>query len=124
MMQTGPVVTLKVAKFGASYHGLGALLSEPRSQRTAGRYTITIKPLSDICSSEHNSDLLLPHEVDKSCVRALGDPGTSEPLHGSSRRKKEQIMQRNRQLYRSNPNVTGGSASISISYSAAGHVQS
>lgn len=42
MMQTGPVVTLKVAKFGASYHGLGALLSEPTSERTTGEYTITI----------------------------------------------------------------------------------
>ncbi|KAG8013148.1 Afadin [Nibea albiflora] len=72
MMQTGPVVTLQVAKFGASYHGLGALLSEPTSQRTA---------------------------VDKSRVDA-------EPLHGGSRRKKEQMMQRNRQLYHSNPNVT------------------
>lgn len=80
MMQTGPVVTLRVAKFGASYHGLGALLSESTSEKTAGR--------------------------------ALVDPGASETLHGSSRRKKEQMMQRNRQLYRSNPNVTGGSASI------------
>uniref|UniRef100_A0AAQ5YST2 PDZ domain-containing protein n=1 Tax=Amphiprion ocellaris TaxID=80972 RepID=A0AAQ5YST2_AMPOC len=37
MMQTGPVVTLQVAKFGASYHGLGALLSEPTPERTTGK---------------------------------------------------------------------------------------
>ncbi len=39
MMQTGPVVTLQVAKFGASYHGLGSLLSEPASQQTTGKLT-------------------------------------------------------------------------------------
>lgn len=37
MMQTGPVVTLQVAKFGASYHGLGALLSEPTLERIKGK---------------------------------------------------------------------------------------
>ncbi|XP_034531280.1 afadin [Notolabrus celidotus] len=74
MMQTGPVVTLQVAKFGASYHGLGALLSDPTSEQTAGNSVV--------------------------------DPGPSQALHGSSRRKKEQMMQRNRQLFRSNPNMT------------------
>lgn len=34
------------------------------------------------------------------------DPDPSEYLHGNSKRKKEQITQRNRQLYRSNPNMT------------------
>lgn len=35
--QTGPVVTLKVEKFGASYHGLGALLGEPAPERITGQ---------------------------------------------------------------------------------------
>lgn len=38
MMQTGPAVTLQVEKFGASYHGLGSLLSEPSSVQTTGRH--------------------------------------------------------------------------------------
>ncbi|KAM6968490.1 afadin [Tautogolabrus adspersus] len=83
MMQTGPVVTLKVAKFGASYHGLGALLSETKGDET---YAVP------------NSK---SHEL-----YYVGDPGPSEMLHGSSKRKREQMMQRNRQLYRSNPNMT------------------
>lgn len=37
MMQTGPIVTLQVAKFGASYHGLGALLSETTPEKAAGK---------------------------------------------------------------------------------------
>lgn len=37
-MQAGPAVTLQVEKFGASYHGLGSLLSEPSSEQTAGRH--------------------------------------------------------------------------------------
>ncbi|XP_037602474.1 afadin [Sebastes umbrosus] len=84
MMQTGPVVTLQVAKFGASYHGLGALLSEPTPERTTGD-----KP---------NGKALMLYSV--------VDPGPSEQLHGGSRRTKEQMMQRNRQLFRSNPNMT------------------
>uniref|UniRef100_UPI0037E9C8F6 afadin n=1 Tax=Semicossyphus pulcher TaxID=241346 RepID=UPI0037E9C8F6 len=85
MMQTGPVVTLQVAKFGASFHGLGALLSEPTSEHTTG----------DKIYANPNSKTLALYSV--------VDPG---PLHGSSKRKKEQMMQRNRQLYRSNPNMT------------------
>nr|XP_046268837.1 afadin [Scatophagus argus] len=75
MMQTGPVVTLQVVKFGASYHGLGALLSEPVSEWTTGN-------------------------------ESVADPGPSQQLHGGSKRRKDQTMQRNRQLYRSNPNMT------------------
>uniref|UniRef100_A0A3Q3KSL7 Afadin, adherens junction formation factor a n=1 Tax=Mastacembelus armatus TaxID=205130 RepID=A0A3Q3KSL7_9TELE len=41
MMQTGPVVTLLVAKFGASYHGLGALLSEPVPEWSTGKTIYT-----------------------------------------------------------------------------------
>ncbi|XP_035811077.2 afadin isoform X2 [Amphiprion ocellaris] len=88
MMQTGPVVTLQVAKFGASYHGLGALLSEPTPERTTG----------DRGLAKPNGKAFMLYSV--------MDPGPSEHLHRGSRRQKEQIMQRNRQLYRSNPNMT------------------
>lgn len=44
MVQTGPVVTLQVAKFGASYHGLGALLSEAAPEKATGKNQINIKP--------------------------------------------------------------------------------
>ncbi|KAM6917386.1 afadin [Lycodopsis pacificus] len=87
MMQTGPVVTLQVAKLGASYHGLGALLTEPAAERTTG-VTSHSKP---------NGKALMLYRV--------VDPGPSERLHGGSKRWKDQIMQRNRQLYRSNPNM-------------------
>ncbi|XP_068577714.1 afadin [Cebidichthys violaceus] len=87
MMQTGPVVTLQVAKFGASHHGLGALLSEPTSERT-----------TDVTShTKPNGKALMLYRV--------VDPGPSERLHGGSKRSKDQIMQRNRQLYRSNPKM-------------------
>ena len=36
-MRTGPVVTLQVAKFGASYHGLEALLREPAPEKTMSK---------------------------------------------------------------------------------------
>ncbi|XP_040917465.1 afadin [Toxotes jaculatrix] len=88
MVQTGPVVTLQVAKFGASYHGLGALLSEPAAEKTTGNKS----------NAKPNGEALILYSV--------VDPGPSEQLHGSSKRKKDQIIQRNRQLYRSNPNVT------------------
>ncbi|KAM3594356.1 uncharacterized protein V6R79_006326 [Siganus canaliculatus] len=88
MMKTGPIVTLQVAKFGASYHGLGALLSGPTSEPKTG----------------HENHVSANGKV----LVLNGDegPGASGRLHGSSKRKKEQMMQRNRQLYRSNPNVT------------------
>ncbi|CAJ1073289.1 afadin [Xyrichtys novacula] len=88
MMQTGPVVTLQVAKFGASYHGLGALLSEPTSEQTAG------------------DEIYATPNYKTPELYSVVDPGPSEPLHGNSKWKKEQMMQRNRQLYRSNPNMT------------------
>ncbi|XP_029973342.1 afadin-like [Salarias fasciatus] len=87
MMQTGPVVTLRVEKLGASYRGLGALLREPAPQRTAGERG-QAKP-----------------NAEASVLRGDTDPAPSEQLLGSSKRKKEQMMQRNRQLYRSSPNV-------------------
>lgn len=86
MMQTGPVVTLQVAKFGASFHGLGSLLSEPASEQTTG--------------DENHANPM------RTVLHSVMNTGPSEQLHGSSKRKKDQIMQRNRQLYRSNPNMT------------------
>lgn len=45
MMQTGPIVTLQVAKFAASYHGLEALLRESTPEKTTGKHQYTqIKP--------------------------------------------------------------------------------
>ncbi|XP_069573808.1 afadin-like [Brachyistius frenatus] len=88
MMQTGPVVTLQVAKLGASFHGLQALLRDLTPDRTTGDRD-HIRP---------NRKALLLYGV--------VDPGPSERLHGGSRRKREQMMQRNRQLYRSNPNMS------------------
>ncbi|XP_037833875.1 afadin [Kryptolebias marmoratus] len=81
MTQTGPVVTLQVAKSGASYHGLEALLNDS----TPG-------------DEDHPKEASMPP-----CVVDLCPSGR---LLGGSRSKKEQIMQRNRQLYRSNPNMT------------------
>ncbi|XP_030573997.1 afadin isoform X3 [Archocentrus centrarchus] len=84
MMQTGPIVTLQVAKFAASCHGLGALLSEPSPEKTA------------VSQGDRH------HAMQYSIV----NHSPSEQLHAGSKRKKDQIMQRNRQLYRSNPNMT------------------
>lgn len=54
MMQTGPVVTLQVAKLGASYHGLGALLSERSSDRLTGKDKVCLA----ICSLSPLSALI------------------------------------------------------------------
>lgn len=40
MMKTGTVVTLKVAKFAASHHGLGPLLSEHASEQNSGKCNV------------------------------------------------------------------------------------
>lgn len=37
MMKTGTVVTFKVAKFAAGYHGLGSLLQEATSETHSGK---------------------------------------------------------------------------------------
>lgn len=125
MMQTGPVVTLQVAKLGASYHGLGALLSEPTSEQKPG----TLFHLSNhrcfkrlLFRPRIKTFFFLASQGDESLANSNGksvelysvvDAAPSEH-HGGSRRKKEQIMQRNRQLYRSNPNMTRGCTSIFI----------
>ncbi|KAM9354816.1 afadin [Pholidichthys leucotaenia] len=88
MMQTGPIVNLHVAKFAARYHGLGTLLNDSAPERATG----------DRESTEPNSNVYVLYGV-------VG-PAPSQQLYGGSKRKKEQTMQRNRQLYRSNPNMT------------------
>eukprot|EP00066_Takifugu_rubripes_P024089 XP_011613355.1 PREDICTED: afadin-like [Takifugu rubripes] len=40
LMKTGTVVTLKVAKFAASHHGLGPLLSEHTSEQNSGKCNV------------------------------------------------------------------------------------
>ncbi|XP_077587862.1 afadin isoform X1 [Stigmatopora nigra] len=75
MMQTGSIVTLQVAKFGASYHGLDALLDDPASSGTAG--------------GVNTREILL---------YALEDQSISG-------KNKVETMQKKRQFYRSNPNV-------------------
>lgn len=40
MMKPGTVVTLKVAKFAASHHGLGPLLSEHTSEQNSGKCNV------------------------------------------------------------------------------------
>ncbi|XP_072222021.1 afadin [Leuresthes tenuis] len=80
MMQTGPVVTLQVAKCGASYHGLEALLSK---------------------SSEENAK----PNTKVPTLYCVVDLSLSERPHGGSKSKKDQMVQRNRQLYRSTPDM-------------------
>lgn len=40
MMKTGTVVALKVAKFAASHHGLGPLLSEHTPEQNSGKCNV------------------------------------------------------------------------------------
>lgn len=64
MMQTGPIVTLQVAKFAASYHGLEALLRESTPEKTTGKHQYTqIKPFSiTFYLLLPDKDLFLPHK--------------------------------------------------------------
>nr|XP_061798640.1 afadin-like [Nerophis lumbriciformis] len=78
MMQTGPIVTLQVAKLGASYHGLGALLGDPASSGIAG-------------GAKSQEIFLYP----------LEDPAR----HSHDRKNIVQTLQKNRRFYRSNPNM-------------------
>lgn len=69
MVQTGPVVTLEVAKFGASYHGLEALLKEPAPERITG---IDIKLISLICcTSCPNLNCFLLHKVIQAVISQM-----------------------------------------------------
>ncbi|KAM9787787.1 afadin isoform 2-T2 [Syngnathus typhle] len=90
MMETGPIVTLKVAKFGASFHGLSALLGIPAPACTAGSDN------SHVAANWKEIPLYVvedPAQLEQRGVR-----------HGRGGTKKDQIMQ-NRQFYRSNPNM-------------------
>ncbi|XP_019727953.1 LOW QUALITY PROTEIN: afadin [Hippocampus comes] len=91
MMQTGPILTLKVAKFGASFNGLGALLGDPAPPKTAAGDN------SHVAASRK--------EIPLYAVEELAQPEQSGFRHGRRGEKKAQIMQRNRQFYRSNPNM-------------------
>ncbi|KAM8916829.1 afadin isoform 2-T2 [Spinachia spinachia] len=93
MMQTGPVVTLQVAKFGARYHGLGALLSDPTPERTTAENTVK----RDASRTEPGGK--------GPVLNGVVGPGPSDRFNGGNKRTTDQITQRNRQLYRSNPNM-------------------
>ncbi|XP_014887166.1 afadin isoform X1 [Poecilia latipinna] len=84
MMRTGPVVSLQVEKFAASYRGLGNLLNES-------------PPENETSSSHLRLDGV-------SALYCVVDLSPSERNQGGHKRK----MQKYRQLYRSNPNVTSG----------------
>ncbi|KAK7904212.1 hypothetical protein WMY93_016819 [Mugilogobius chulae] len=77
LMQTGPVVTLKVAKCAAGFHGLEELLQDKTQDKESGK---------NYRETKHR---------------------TKNPaeLSSSNRKHRESKLQRNRQLYRSNPNI-------------------
>ncbi|XP_054894406.1 afadin [Poeciliopsis prolifica] len=89
MMGTGPVVSLQVEKFAASRRGLSNLLNEssPENETSSRRLRL------DAVSTLHCDTDLSP----------------SERNHGGRKRNKDQRMQKYRQFYRSNPNVTPAS---------------
>ncbi|PWA29591.1 hypothetical protein CCH79_00007950 [Gambusia affinis] len=85
MMRTGPVVSLQVEKFAASYRGLGHLLNESSPENETSSSRLRLDGVSTLyCAVE-----LSP----------------SERNHGGRKRNRDQKY---RQLYRSNPNVTAG----------------
>ncbi|XP_077416301.1 afadin isoform X2 [Vanacampus margaritifer] len=91
MMQTGSIVTLKVAKLGASFHGLGALLGDPVPTRTS------VGGNSHIAANCKEIPLYI--------VEDPVQPEQPGVRHGRGGKKNAQIMQKNRQFYRSNPNM-------------------
>ncbi|MEQ2295912.1 hypothetical protein AMECASPLE_019458 [Ameca splendens] len=97
MMKTGPVVTLKVEKFAASYHGLLELLNEPPPENK------TIKNHLSVGGGENAK---LNNAV--STLYCVVDLSPSERLHRSSETKKDQRIQKNQQLFCSNPKMTAG----------------
>ncbi|XP_031684095.1 afadin-like [Oncorhynchus kisutch] len=100
MMHTGSVVTLQVAKQGATCHGLAALLDEPPSVST------TALDGSGPTTSSHakpNGKALIVYD---SMEQSSGPSGLwGNNSHGGNRRQREQTLLKNRQLYRSNPNM-------------------
>ncbi|XP_038865070.1 afadin-like, partial [Salvelinus namaycush] len=100
MMHTGPVVTLQVAKQGATCHGLAALLDEPPSVST------TALDGSGPTSSSHakpNGKALILYDGMEQSPGPSGLWGNNS--YGGNRRQREQTLLKNRQLYRSNPNM-------------------
>ncbi|XP_077396114.1 afadin isoform X2 [Festucalex cinctus] len=91
MMQTGPIVTLKVAKFGASFHGLSALLGDPVPTGTA--------------AGDNSRIAANCKEIPLYVVEDPAQPEQPGARHSHSGKKNAQIMQKNRQFYRSNPNM-------------------
>ncbi|KAJ3613120.1 hypothetical protein NHX12_019372, partial [Muraenolepis orangiensis] len=81
MVQTGPVVTLQVAKHAASYHGLEALINESRSAHNTG-----------------------DRGPGRCGLPGLRPERPTQPGAGGGPRRQQQ-QQRNRPLYRSNPDV-------------------
>ncbi|KAM6961323.1 afadin-like [Aplochiton taeniatus] len=99
MMQTGTVVTLCVAKLGACYHGLEALLTEPPSVINMAVFG-AVDDSANRPAKPNGKELI----VNDSQVHI--PPNNWETNSGVNRRKREQAMLKNRQLYRSNPNIT------------------
>ncbi|XP_036810417.1 afadin isoform X1 [Oncorhynchus mykiss] len=100
MMHTGPVVTLQVAKQGATCHGLAALLDEPPSVST------TALDGSGPTSSSHAKLNCKAPIVYDGMEQSSGPSGLwGNNSHGGNRRQREQTLLKNRQLYRSNPNM-------------------
>lgn len=107
MMQTGPVVTLHVAKSGASYHGLEALMTPPAPENTSSK--------TQMWHKSWNMWLRL-----RLRTWTLSDGRDAAPERGQASviycaveaggRMTGQTMQRNGQLHRSSPNVSGQAA--------------
>ncbi|XP_056446789.1 afadin [Gadus chalcogrammus] len=89
MVQTGPVVTLHVAKHAASCHGLEALINQPGSAPNTG-----------------DRDLGTPGGGPAWVGCSVPGPRPEPQAPGGSRSRRQQNLQRNRLLYRSNPNMS------------------
>ncbi|KAJ7990781.1 hypothetical protein DPEC_G00290480 [Dallia pectoralis] len=94
MMHTGPVVTLQIAKQGATYHGLAAILDEPSSVATT---ELNDDDPSYSCSSKPKKALI---------QQSSGHTDFWENIHhAGDRRQTEQTQLKNRLMYHSNPNI-------------------
>ena len=138
MVQTGPVVTLHVAKHAASCHGLEALINQPGSAPNAGiihrleyiqyhgqRRQCDVHTAHLVCQCLLLGGSFFGSLIFNQLLRHQGDRGLGTPDHpsrvgasvpdlrpeqqdpGGSRSRRQQSLQRNRLLYRSNPNMSG-----------------
>ncbi|XP_059907336.1 afadin [Gadus macrocephalus] len=89
MVQTGPVVTLHVAKHAASCHGLEALINQPGFAPNTG-----------------DRGLGTPGGGPAWVGCSVPGPRPEPQAPGGSRGRRQQNLQRNRLLYRSNPNMS------------------